>query len=244
MRPSASSSIALLDTLRTPGHRRMLLTRRILAALLVGAALFLAAGSLRDNPEVYVFSRPVAAGHVLGPGDVTVARLPESAIPPAALRPDGSAPPEKRVVVAAADSGETVTEARLLGPELTGSLLHEAEKGPPAMVPLKLADPDLVPFLHHGDTVDIVTASAEADYDGGADPDSDRSSVPGRVVASRARVVSTATADDALGGGAPATILIALPEQAAHAVAAASLNLPLTVAITGERSGAESDRSA
>ncbi|WCZ32117.1 SAF domain protein [Corynebacterium massiliense DSM 45435] len=228
----------------------MLLIRRLLAALLVCSALFMAAMSMRENPAVLVFARPVNAGHVLGPGDVTIARLPEGVIPSAAMTPTAGTEVraganqnsdagtdtgnvEGRVVVAAADAGEIVTESRLLGAELTASLVGgDDELGTSAMVPLKLADPDLVPFLHHGDTVNVVTATMEGNGKAGA-----ADNPPGRVVAANARVISTAAADAAgeKTRGTPSTILIALPESAAHNVAAASLNLPLTVAITGER---------
>ena len=53
-----------------------------------------------------------------------------------------------------------------------------------------------------------------------------------RAIASGARVVSTTTAE---GEVSSATVLLALPNEHANDVAAASLNQPLTVVIVGDR---------
>ena len=82
-------------------------------------------------------------------------------------------------------------------------LFHEDD----TMVPIRLADPAIAPLLEHGLLIDVVATD-------------------GAVVATGARVV-VASKDD------PGTVLIALPPQAAHTVAAASLAHGLTVVLAG-----------
>lgn len=121
-----------------------------------------------------------------------------------------------RVAAAALAPGEVATPNRFVGTELTASLV-DAER--PTMVPLKIADPTVVPLLHHGDTVTIITQRDEAS--------------PYQLVATGARVVVASPAK----GHDPANLLVALPEPDAQRVAAASLTTPLAVVLTGDRAG-------
>ena len=226
-RTTSRSAPSLLKTLRTPGHARSQLLRRLVGVGLLLAALFVAASGLRDNPEILVFARDVGAGQELRAEDVHTTRVPQDAIPT-----NGALMTAEdvvgRVVTSPAVAGEFVTELRLLGDELTSNLVPDGH-----MVPLKLAEPDLVSLLHHGDTVNVVT-SREDEYSAGL--------FAPVVVAEQARVIAT-SADITSGGvnsgragtGASATILIALPAEQAQVVASASLSQPLTVVITGER---------
>lgn len=260
-------------TLSSPGYARAALLRRILSIALLCAAAVVALLGRRENPEVAVFAHDVAAGSVLTAADVDTRTFPASQIP-AAIRVGGSTTVDDlvgRVVVAAGSEGEVITESRLLGPTLTSQIVSENTQdfslGPPHMVPLQLAEPEIAALLHHGDTVDIVTAvdsnarsdaraDARADAADTADPagaasaagvaaDAHESATQGglagdsggqsSLIATGARVITTNTAGKDSAGSGNASILIALPAAKAQKVASASLSMPLTVVITGER---------
>ena len=212
----------LVHTLRTPGHRRGVVVRRAIAVALLIAALASALSAAKELPRVPVFSRDLPAGAELGLADVDLARLPASSIPDSAL----AAKPEDlsgRVITAAANKGEVITDARLLGEDLVSSLVGGTGAEAGRMIPVKLAEPDIIPHLHHGDTVDVVTA-----VEAGA-----AAATPtARVIASGGRVVSTSSPE---GEASSSTVLLALPQDHANDVAAASLSQPLTVVIVGDR---------
>ncbi|WP_244169552.1 SAF domain-containing protein [Corynebacterium sp. LaCa117] len=212
----------LVYTLRTPGHRRGVVVRRAIAVALLIAALVSALSAAKELPRVPVFSRDLPAGAELALADVDLARLPASSIPDSAL----TAKPEElsgRVITAAANKGEVITDARLLGEDLVSSLVSGAGAESGRMIPVKLAEPDIIPHLHHGDTVDVVTA-----VEAGA-----AAATPtARVIASGGRVVSTSSPE---GEASSSTVLLALPQDHANDVAAASLSQPLTVVIVGDR---------
>ncbi|WP_394286581.1 SAF domain-containing protein [Corynebacterium kefirresidentii] len=212
----------LVYTLRTPGHRRGVVVRRAIAVALLIAALASALSAAKELPRVPVFSRDLPAGAELGLADVDLARLPASSIPDSAL----TAKPEDlsgRVITAAANKGEVITDARLLGEDLVSNLVGGTGAEAGRMIPVKLAEPDIIPHLHHGDTVDVVTA-----VEAGA-----AAATPtARVIASGGRVVSTSSSE---GEASSSTVLLALPQDHANDVAAASLSQPLTVVIVGDR---------
>ena len=221
----------LFSTLRTPGHRRGVVVRRAIAVALLIAALASALSAAKELPRVPVFSRDLPAGAELALADVDLARLPSSSIPDSAV----AAKPEEltgRVITAAAGKGEVITDARLLGEELVSSLVGGSEDAAARMIPVKLAEPDIIPHLHHGDTVDVVTAvdaaSSPSDVGEGEAP----TAPTARVIATGGRVVSTSSAE---GEASSSTVLLALPHDHANDVAAASLSQPLTVVIVGDR---------
>ena len=221
----------LVSTLRTPGHRRGVVVRRAIAVALLIAALASALSAAKELPRVPVFSRDLPAGAELALADVDLARLPSSSIPDSAV----AAKPEEltgRVITAAAGRGEVVTDARLLGEDLVSSLVGGSEGAAARMIPVKLAEPDIIPHLHHGDTVDVVTAvdaaSSPSDVGEGEAP----TAPTARVIATGGRVVSTSSAE---GEASSSTVLLALPHDHANDVAAASLSQPLTVVIVGDR---------
>ena len=221
----------LVSTLRTPGHRRGVVVRRGIAVALLIAALASALSAAKELPRVPVFSRDLPAGAELALADVDLARLPSSSIPDSAV----AAKPEEltgRVITAAAGKGEVVTDARLLGEDLVSSLVGGSEAAAARMIPVKLAEPDIIPHLHHGDTVDVVTAvdaaSSPSDVGEGEAP----TAPTARVIATGGRVVSTSSAE---GEASSSTVLLALPHDHANDVAAASLSQPLTVVIVGDR---------
>lgn len=211
--------MSFLHVLRTPGHQRSVILRRLTAAVLLGAAAASALASTREQPRVVVMARDVAAGETLALSDVSVARVPSSALPATAL---GSNPDDAvgRVLVAAASTGEILTSTRLLSSDLIADFGMEDGH----LIPLTLAEPEIARNLHHGDTVNIVST----------DDGSDDISAPtrGSTIARGARVVSVGTGED---DARTHTLLVALPAEAAETVAAASLAQPLTVVIVGDR---------
>ncbi|ATZ07457.1 SAF domain-containing protein [Corynebacterium striatum] len=218
----------ILRSIRTPGHRRSLLVRRVLAAVLIIGAGLSALHARRELPQAVVFARDVPAGSALQAEDLTLAPVPSHILPDSAVDTDLEKL-EGRVVVAAAASGELVTDARLLSPELVDNLVNNSTLNTSGekshMIPLKLAEPDILPHLHHGDTVNVIAGNSNSDLIGTTSP-------AGSVIAAGGRVVATTSSRD---GEDASTLLLALPASQADAVASASLSQPLTVVIVGQR---------
>ena len=195
---------AYLDQLRTPGYRRSVLIRKAAAVVLVVAAIaHLLIDASRSDPPVLTFARSVAPGAVLTAADLELRRLPAESVPEDALTDAALA--EGQLLAAAAARGEVVTSTRLVGPDLAALLTaDEPDQDAFSMVPVPLAEPDILPMLHHGAFVDVV----------GQGP---------RVVAANGRVVTTGDGD---------AVLVLLRQQDAAAVAAASLSEPLTLVLS------------
>ncbi|MDK8500374.1 SAF domain-containing protein [Corynebacterium pseudodiphtheriticum] len=158
----------LFHQLRTPGHQRSVLLRRILAMLLVCAAAILALHSRSNDPKVVVFTGALEAGQMITINDIELQERPESYTPEGAFTATEDV--LGTVTVSAAQPGEVVTNARFISSELTATLVHgkssdeiTGEKsGEPGlesvhMVPISLADPEIIPLLNHGDTVSVIT---------------------------------------------------------------------------------------
>ncbi|MFP7366513.1 SAF domain-containing protein [Corynebacterium callunae] len=209
----------LKNTLSTPGWRRTLFIRRFIAALLVATAALVTAHSLLStDPQVVIIQREVPAGSAITAADIELASVPESFVPDNAL-----VDPEAVIGLVAASTlstGEIATSPRFLGAELTNSLVGNVSKNFPEeevnMVPLKLADPSVIPLLHHGDTISVVSQVPESGQ--------------ARTIAAGGKVILVSEAEQS-------TILIALPKSIAEEVAATSLTSPLAVVLSGERAG-------
>ncbi|WP_027017646.1 SAF domain-containing protein [Corynebacterium pseudodiphtheriticum] len=161
----------LFHQLRTPGHQRSVLLRRILAMLLVCAAAILALHSRSNDPKVVVFTGALEAGQMITINDIKLQERPESYTPEGAFTATEDV--LGTIAVSAAQPGEVVTSARFISSELTATLVHgknsdeiTGEKsGEPGlesvhMVPISLADPEIIPLLNHGDTVSVITEDA------------------------------------------------------------------------------------
>lgn len=198
-------NLARFDSLLHPGHHRSTVIRRALAlALVVAAGLSLLIDGHRADPAVVIFARPVAAGAALTDADLTTTRLPSDVVPENAIRDMELA--AGQILAAGATEGEVVTTTRLVGPDLLAQLVAEEPPGEDfTMVPLPLAEPDIVPMLHHGARVDVI----------GHGP---------AVIAEGGRIVTV---------GDEGTVLVLLRKSHAAAVAAASLTDPLTVVLSG-----------
>lgn len=193
----------------------MLLFRRGLALGLVAAAGLSALHSARgQDPEALVLVREVAAGETLNAADLSPAPVPEHLQPAQALTKADAA--VGRVAASTLLPGTVATELSFVGPTLVEKLVPDAAE-PANMVPLKLAEPEVIPLLRHGDTVTIVSHREE--------------STEPRVIAAGGRIILAAES----AGAGPATVLVALPESAAREVAAAALHSPLAVVLTGDR---------
>ncbi|MCK7638122.1 SAF domain-containing protein [Corynebacterium sp. P7202] len=226
---------SLITRIRTPGWRRNRAVRQLLALALVVTAAVIALSSTRNtDPWAVVLNRSVTAGTELTGEDLDLVRVPARLLPEGALDSvDGGV---GRIIVTSADPGQILTETLLVGPGMTARLIDVPESAPsrggPTLVPLRLADPTVIPFLMHGDTVTVLTAA-------GGDAPAPDTPGPGvepgfRVIAEGARVVLAGAPGDGRGQGA-ATVLLALPEQDAGKVAALSLGSPVTVVLTGSR---------
>lgn len=208
----------------TPGWRRTRDLRRILAIALLIVAFALTIHSMTDtNSQVLIATQDIPAGTQISAEMVAKESVPEI------LKPEGSYHSDEEITgsitATTIRKKEVITPSRILGSELTTELVTSnttvSENDPPTMVPVVIADSTIIPLLHHGDTVNIVSQGQQEH-----EP---------RVIAAGGKVVSTgiSTKDDTQKNNS--TILIALPQSAAHSVAGASLNTPLTVVITGPR---------
>ncbi|MGP6175014.1 SAF domain-containing protein [Corynebacterium sp. A21] len=207
-----------LSTLRTPGWHRSLLLRRLAALVLLLLAAGSALHSARDTgPRALVVARNVTAGKTVTASDFLLADVPSHLLPEGALSDPTEL--EGRVTATHLQVGVVPTDLNFIGPALLSELMPESTGEPVNLVPLKLAEPEIIPLLRHGDTVTVLSHQAEV-----PEPE---------VVATGARVV---LAEEGAGND-PATVLIALPESAARQVAATALYLPIAVVLTGERAG-------
>lgn len=217
--PSAITPLTrdrLRQLFATRGWPRLLVLRRVVAALLVLLAVALA---VRPPPRtdgeptvpMLVAARDLAPGSSLRPGDVRLVHAPESLRPAAALTAAEQA--TGRVLAGAASRGEPVTRARLVGRE--NSRLATGDPSAVA-VPVRLADPEVAALLAPGARVDVVTVS----------PDS---VAAGAVLAVDATVVTVReeTAADRPGR----LVVIAVPRDAATRLASVSLGQPVAVTL-------------
>ncbi|OFT81877.1 SAF domain-containing protein [Corynebacterium sp. HMSC29G08] len=186
-----------------PGYRRAMMLRRLLAVgLLVVAGASLLIDAHANDPLTTTFRQPVAAGAVLTEEDVVVKRLPPEVVPEGAITDPAVA--IGQIVAAGAAAGEVVTTMRLVGPDLVTQLVEGEPPGEPfTMVPLALAETDIMPMLTHGAHVDVVAEGPA-------------------IIASGGRIVTV---------GDNGTVLVLLRQSQAAAVAAASLAQPLTVVL-------------
>lgn len=199
--------MTLLRSLRTPGWRRSVLVRRMLAAVLLLLAVLLAVRqSGSTDPRTVVFTRALTAGETVSRDDVTVVPVPTHLLPATALRDPADV--EGLVLAAGAAEGEVATKLRFVEMNLTEAFVGEIT----TLVPVRLAEPEILPLLHHGDSVTILA--------GGSDR------AESEVIATGGRVILADTRES------PGTLLVGLSEQDAHAVAAASLSAPLAVVLT------------
>ena len=194
--------------------RRLLRTRtarRLLAAALLLLAVALALRSpgspAEDTSAVVVAAHDLAPGTALSASDLRVEQAPASLIPGSALRDTTSA--TGRTLAGAAGAGEPITEARLVGARNT---VLTARDPTAVVVPVRLADPAVAGLVGSGSHVDVVALDPQGTV--------------GMVLATDAVVVTVRHEDDK-----PGLVLLALPEDTATRVAAATLAREVTITL-------------
>ncbi|MBV7293107.1 SAF domain-containing protein [Corynebacterium sp. TAE3-ERU16] len=220
-----------------------MIRRSTALALVVLAAVTAISSTRSDDPWAVTLASPVTAGAELRREDLELVRVPPG------LHPEGTLESVDagvgRIVVTSVDPGQILTTTLLIDPGATARMFggtdHGSGHGGPTMVPLRLAEPAVVPFLVHGDTVTVLSAGDEGP---GAHTDPAGPGVDAgfHVIATGARVILTAPPGDH-GGQSAATVLLALPEEDARRVAAVSLTSPVTVVLTGPRATGAGKRS-
>jgi pilus assembly protein CpaB len=193
---------------------RLLVARRIVAALLVLLAVALATRPpprSADEPTVpmLVAARDLPPGASLRPADLRLVHAPASLRPAAALTAPDQA--TGRVLAGAASQGEPVTRTRLVGGE--NSRLSTGDPSAVA-VPVRLTDPEVAALLVPGARVDVVTVS----------PDGEAGGV---VLAADATVVTVREEADQSGR----LVVIAVPRATATRLASVSLGQPVAITL-------------
>jgi len=182
------------------------------AGLAVAAALTALAPAGPHVVHVVAAARDIPPGTVLSDDDVAVVGLLPGTVPTGALRDPVSA--TGRVVAAPLRRGEPLTDVRLVGPSLLGTL-----EGGLVATPVRIADAGAVRLLRAGDVVDVLAAST------------DRSGVAAaRAVASDVRVLAVPSPDDsAFDDGA--LVVLATTSGTAALLARAGVTSRLSVTI-------------
>lgn len=195
-----------MSTALGPWWRPIARRRRLLAAVLAGAAVLLGLSALaphdaRRDPVV-VAAQDLPAGRVVGSADLRIASLPPSAVPDgAATSVDALA---GRILAGGLRRGEPVTDLRLVGRQLLSGLPRGL-----VAVPVRLADAGVLALVEPGDRVDVLAAISAEAPDGGTTG----SASPARLVAAGARVLAVPPRGGAgssggsslIGGGASGT---------------------------------------
>jgi pilus assembly protein CpaB len=199
----------VVEAITGPGWRRVLLARRIAAALLSVVALTLALvpRSAVAGVPIAVTAAAIPAGATVRAADVAVHEWPSELVPAGALHDRDAA--VGRVLVGAARAGEPLTDVRLVG----------ARAGPGggpggAAVPIRLADAGVAALLVPGSRVDVVTAGARTDQP---------------VVLAADAAVLAVLAEDTRGRGR--LVMVAMPREVATRVAAAALSEQVAVTL-------------
>lgn len=149
-RPTAGAR-ERLSRLRTRLRRMLLRRRRLLAAVFAALAVMFAVRAVAEPaPElvsVAVLDRALPAGATISRGDVTTVRFAPGSVPS-----DLVTDPVGATLAGPVARGEPVTDARLLGPQLT------SHSDGLAALPIRLPDAGMVALLHVGDEVDLLAA--------------------------------------------------------------------------------------
>jgi Flp pilus assembly protein CpaB len=189
--------------------RLVLRHRRVLSAVCVALAVWLALAQLSADPpgqRVVVAADDLASGHVLTAADLRTSVTTR--------RPSGAARDTDalvgRTVAAPMRAGEAFTDVRLAGPDLLAALGEGT-----VLATVRVADPESLAALAVGDEAVVVAA----------DPHDEAGS---RVVTREARIVSLPPPRD----GA-VVVGLGVDERTALAISAASLRGPLSLLAVG-----------
>ena len=189
-----------------------------LAAAAVAAGLSALGPTEEPGVAVLTATRDLAPGVPLTAGDLVTALVPAAVVPAGVLVEPAAA--LGRLLAGPVRRGETLTDARLLGPGLLGPGL--IGPGMPAgapdelAVPVRVAEPATAALVRAGDRVDVLSASPE----GG---------VAASLVATALRVLAVPGLGDAPGEGA--LLVLAADRPTAARLAAAAVTGRLSVAV-------------
>jgi Flp pilus assembly protein CpaB len=192
-------------------HRR-LLTAGFAAVAVLCLGHVVAPGSPVRTAEV-VAAHDLAAGSVLGSGDLRVVRTDPHALPAHAATE--TAPLTGRTVAAPMRAGEPFTDQRLVGRSLVRGYPGEV-----VAAPVRVQDAEAVSLLRVGDRIDVYSATGDPDR-------------PADRVVAGAYVVTMPAPDpraDARGG---ALVVLAVTESEAARLAQAGAVASLSVSLLG-----------
>jgi Flp pilus assembly protein CpaB len=196
--------------------------RRLIAALLAGAAVVSALTALRPpataTVRIWSAARDLSGGAALSSADVRVERLPLTDIPAGVMI--AAHPIVGRMLAAPVRRGEPLTDVRLL----STSLLRALGTSGLVAVPVRVADgPATSALVQPGDRVDVIAA---------ADPQS-AGAVATATVARALRVLAVpGRAADSSGDPGGLLVVAASPDQA-DALAQAANGARLSVTVRG-----------
>jgi len=154
----------------------------------------------------------VAAGQLLGDGDVQTARLPAAAVPDSAVRTTVEV--VGRTVAGPIGADEVITATRLVGRSLVAGLPDGR-----VAAPVRMADADAVRLLRVGDRIDVYAPTTSA------------AAAP--AVLRDALVVSLPQPDPAIGSGDGALVVLAVTTYDAGRLVQQTARSPLSFAILG-----------
>jgi Flp pilus assembly protein CpaB len=195
----------------------------------LAAALLLAAVVLALRPEapstalgaqpagvtVVVTARDRPAGAILAKADLRTVSLPAGVVPAGAARQLPAL--LGRTLAGPVRRGETVTDARLVGPGLTAGLGPQESSA----VPVRLAEAEAAALVRPGDRVDVLGTPVEAAGVAGGGTDAIE-------VATGVRVLAVLGGDEAADG---VVLVIAAAPAAARRLAGAAARHRLTVTV-------------
>jgi Flp pilus assembly protein CpaB len=198
--------------------------RRLIAALLAGAAVLSALSALRQPAAatvgIWSAAHDLAGGAALSAGDLTVERLPLTDVPAGALA--AARPIVGRMLAAPVRRGEPLTDVRLL----STSLLESLGTSDLVAAGVRVTDgPATSALVQPGDRVDVIAAG---------DPQN-AGTVTTSTVARGLRVLAVPgrTPDTSSGDSGGLLVVAASPEQA-DALAQAATGARLSVTVRGD----------
>jgi Flp pilus assembly protein CpaB len=201
----ATSPYADLRSLATTCRRRLVRHRRVIAALLAAAAVFVGLRSVTPAPPpatlAVVAARDLSAGLRLTADDLRTVRVARSLMPTSGALTEAAA--IGRVLVAPMRAGQVITDRSIVGRSLLAGY-----RASTVATAIRLPDADVAGLLRPGDHVDVYASVAEVGQ-------------PAALVAADVTVITVPEpADDSRQPGA-AVLLAATPDQAARLAGAA-----------------------
>jgi pilus assembly protein CpaB len=195
-------------------RRRLLIHRRGLAALCLGAAVWVALGVVHPPPPatvtLWTAAHDLGSGTRLTPGDLRARRFPAGLVPDGALRARDPLP--GRTLATPLGRGQVVTAAELLGPEHLRGYPGRSALG------LRVPDEEAASLLRAGDRVDLIASDPQQGH-------------PPELLAHDAAVLAVppAATGTATPTGTGRLVVFAVPTDDVEHVASAGSSLYLSV---------------